>query len=45
MAECLVATIRLEFYFDARYTFADGAALKINQFHSPCFSKVLAIPK
>ena len=45
MTECLVVTIHLYFYFDTRYGCADGDALKINQFHSPCFSKVLALPK
>ena len=45
MAECLVVTIRLDFCFDTGYGCADGDALKINQFHSPCFSKVLALPK
>jgi len=45
MAKYLFATIHLEFYFDTRYGCADGDALKINQFHCPCFSKVFGDPE
>jgi len=45
MAECLGATIHLDFYFEARYGFADGDPLKINQFHSAFLSKGFGDPK
>jgi hypothetical protein len=45
MAECLGATNHRDFYFEARYGFADGDPLKINQFDSAFLSKNFGDPK